>query len=671
MKKILTILATIMLAFALLSVSSVAAEGSATSSPSYEIDYYGRNLLVKYDNSEELLYVYDALVEGVEASRAEIDISEFGGLYEDELKMVLDLYRYDHAEHFWLGNGYSMMQNERTDKIVTFIPTYTMSGSKLMFAKMEFNTRMNEILSRVNPDSSDFEKELFLHDAIAESVTYDKSRENAHNAYGALVDGYAVCDGYAEALQCLLQRVGIQSFIVTGNSFNPSTSSYEGHAWNYVRLGGKYYHVDLTWDDQEGYTFHAYFNVTDEYISADHEINDTAYDLPVCNSIAQNYFTVTGGKFDGYNVITVADYLSENSAYASLFLGSAQNASDFLSWFFDSSVMEAVISEMGISGAYSTNAASLGGEVLIRIDGYCSHDLTHNSASTATCSTPGNREHYLCNDCGKYFSDVYAENEIQRNSVFTPPTAHSFTKRVEDSDHLRSDGDCLTSKTYWLACSFCDGISDSLYFESEEIGDHRYTDEYKKTDDGHYRICDICDTPSATEPHTSAIPCEICHYDINHEHRKSSKIEGDESGHWYPCIDCSSKKFEEAEHTYTNACDETCNDCGWTRDVSHSFTRIVQNYRKHMFACDICGALSERVAHDDSDNDGRCDVCERTLEAARDPISAMKSTLIEIFADTRPTAAHITLLSITGVIGIAIIIMLKIMTVILFKDKDD
>ena len=52
-------------------------------------------------------------------------------------------------------------------------------------------------------------------------------------------------------------------------------------------------------------------------------------------------------------------------------------------------------------------------------------------------------------------------------------------------------------------------------------------------------------------------------------------------------------------------------------------------------------------------------------------MSAMKSTLTEMFADARPTVAHITLLSITGVIGIVIIIMLKIMTAILFKDRDD
>ncbi len=672
MKKILTIIATLALAFSLLATSAVALGGTQISSPSYEIDYYGRCLLSKYDNSENLLYVYDALVDGVEASKAEIDISEYGGLYEDEFAMVLDLYRYDHAEHFWLGNGYSMMQSDRTDKIVTFIPSYTMSGSTLMFAKMEFSSRINELLSLVNSEASDFEKELFLHDAIAESVTYDKGWENAHNAYGALVEGHAVCDGYAEAFQCLLQRVGIQSFIVTGNSFNPSTSSYEGHAWNYVRLGGKYYHVDLTWDDQEEYTFHAYLNVTDEYISADHEINDTHYDLPVCNSIAQNYFTVMGGAFDGYNVASVADYLKGNSAYASLFLNSTAKASEFLSWFFDSSVLTDIATEMGISGAYSANAASIGGEVVIKIYGYCSHSLTYVEYSPATCSSPGNREHYFCNDCGKYFNDPYAENEILKSSVFTSPTPHSFTKKIEDLDHLRSDGDCLTNRTYWYTCSDCNTISSHEYFESIAIGEHAYTGEYKKTDDGHYRICDICNTPSATEPHTSTdAPCAVCNFDINHEHKKSAKLESDESGHWYPCKDCSSKKFDEAEHTYSDSCDETCNDCGWERTVSHSFTRIVQNYKKHMLACDICGALSEREAHNDSDNDGKCDVCERTLEAARDPMSAMKSTLTEMFADARPTAAHITLLSITGVIGIVIIIMLKIMTALLFKDRDD
>ena len=89
-----------------------------------------------------------------------------------------------------------------------------------------------------------------LHDRLAAQVMYDGSAANAHDAYGALVDGKAVCEGYAKAFQYLLQKAGMQSFLITGSSTNPVSGTAEGHAWNVVRVAGEYYHVDTVWDDQ-------------------------------------------------------------------------------------------------------------------------------------------------------------------------------------------------------------------------------------------------------------------------------------------------------------------------------------------------------------------------------------------------------------------------------------
>ena len=141
----------------------------------------------------------------------------------------------------------------------------------------------------------EFEREMLLHDRLAKSITYDLNEKYAHTAYGALVNGRAVCDGYTQAFQYLLQSVGIQSFMVTG------TGKGGNHAWNIVRIDGRYYNVDLTWDDQERDTFYAYFNITDERIKEDHAFDTTVYRIPECNSTDANYFAVYGGIFNEFS----------------------------------------------------------------------------------------------------------------------------------------------------------------------------------------------------------------------------------------------------------------------------------------------------------------------------------------------------------------------------------
>ena len=166
---------------------------------------------------------------------------------------------------------------------------------------------------------------------------------NAHNAYGAFVDGVAVCEGYAEAFQVLLHRVGIRSYLVEGASINPSTGQSENHEWNAVEIDGNFYYVDVTWDDQSEYLFHAYFNVPESVLTRDHAINVMAYETPECNSSDMFYFNVEGGIINDLNVSDVS--AAFNGGYnGEIYLNSND---DFFTWF-DSNVYN-IIQEIGIA----------------------------------------------------------------------------------------------------------------------------------------------------------------------------------------------------------------------------------------------------------------------------------------------------------------------------------
>ena len=94
-------------------------------------------------------------------------------------------------------------------------------------------------------------------DFVTERTEYDRIHQKnsgyhlKSTAYGALINGYALCQGYAVTVYRLLRECGIGCRVITGTAVLPSGET-EAHAWNLVRIDGRYYNLDLTWDDQQG-----------------------------------------------------------------------------------------------------------------------------------------------------------------------------------------------------------------------------------------------------------------------------------------------------------------------------------------------------------------------------------------------------------------------------------
>ena len=83
----------------------------------------------------------------------------------------------------------------------------------------------------------------------------------------------------------------------------------EGHMWNVAVIDGESYHVDVTWDDPAGFEqlgpSHAFFNLTDEQISANHL--DFQPEPPGCTAARANYFVQNGLAFARYDEQARAD----------------------------------------------------------------------------------------------------------------------------------------------------------------------------------------------------------------------------------------------------------------------------------------------------------------------------------------------------------------------------
>lgn len=160
------------------------------------------------------------------------------------------------------------------------------------------NDKLDEIVSQIPDDSDDFEKLTFIHDYIISNCKYTAG-DNDATAYGCLVEGKAVCEGYAKAFDLLAKRVGIASLVLTG-----MTDDGENHAWNQFELGGTWYNADITWDDndKDGELSHVYFlcNDTSFYQNEDTpkdmhvHIADDEYIKPMKCKSADNYYVKAG-----------------------------------------------------------------------------------------------------------------------------------------------------------------------------------------------------------------------------------------------------------------------------------------------------------------------------------------------------------------------------------------
>jgi len=110
-------------------------------------------------------------------------------------------------------------------------------------------TKLNEVMDSLNLDGkSDYEKCKKIREWIGKNVKYDRDdpetsgRTNYHNMTGAILDGYAVCDGFANLFHYMASFAGLLTLFEEG----PTKGSGLQHAWNLVQINGTFYYTDCT-----------------------------------------------------------------------------------------------------------------------------------------------------------------------------------------------------------------------------------------------------------------------------------------------------------------------------------------------------------------------------------------------------------------------------------------
>ncbi len=215
----------------------------------------------------------------------------------------------DHPELFYV-EGYEFTEY-MTDAVVTeitFSGTYSTTAEEAEQIQLSIAQRLDDCFEQVPLNEDEYNTVKYLYDWLINNTEYDKEVENNQNIRSVFLQGKSVCQGYAKAMQYMLQKAGIQCLLVTG------FTNGERHGWNLVRVNGSYYYLDPTWGDASYASSgtdsisqdfvpainYDYFLVTTDEITRTHSIEKVVL-LPVCNTLTDNYYVREGLYFDSYD----------------------------------------------------------------------------------------------------------------------------------------------------------------------------------------------------------------------------------------------------------------------------------------------------------------------------------------------------------------------------------
>ena len=325
------------------------------------------------DGAASLASTYDAtaleklIVEGIKAWQTSIDVSELGLTRDDINNGAVRSIINSHPEFISLSGGYTYWTSGSTITKIAF--TYLTNAKE---EQQELDAALQEVKSKIDTSGmSDEEIVLAYHEYLTSTVAYAYedyfngtiAANHGYDMYGALVKHSCVCQGYAETMFYLLREAGLSCAIASSENIN--------HAWNIVKIHGKWYHIDATWDDpvwdMPGRSYHDYFLVSFDTMNKNTLINHTKdrTDMVVSAQWGDTYTTAVdttyeSGKF--WNGIEKAIFykdgywysISEGSSKTSFNINKYQYSTNINKVLYSGTAKWATPSGGYYSGVYSS-----------------------------------------------------------------------------------------------------------------------------------------------------------------------------------------------------------------------------------------------------------------------------------------------------------------------------
>ncbi len=241
-------------------------------------------------SSEKSAYlkIRSALINGRERLKIQLDSDTVNKLmnimYTSDVLVCFNIKSAEWVYSTWTG----------LSEVMTFGYNFSREDYRTILEKTD--EYAEKVISRFTEKTSDYAKIKYIHDYIINRCDYEIESPAANNAYGALVNRLAKCDGYAHAFNYICTKAGIRAVTVCGKEKDAPEDAY--HAWNKVYCGKKWYNVDLTWDDPltnvRDNKRYDYFMVSDKVMSATHAEISKGFTIPAAKDDSLNYYDIYG-----------------------------------------------------------------------------------------------------------------------------------------------------------------------------------------------------------------------------------------------------------------------------------------------------------------------------------------------------------------------------------------
>ena len=208
------------------------------------------NMLTTYAQARDPLWddVYDGLKNRKRIIRSESDEIMLGmtelqekAADDNDGKRMGDFYFYEFAKS--IGGDYTWNLNGEVK--YRFVVKYRYGKN----TQARFERELKNVMKSLHlTGRNDYDKVVTIHDFITDTVEYeDSGSELQYTAAGALLNRKAVCAGYALLFYRMCKEAKIPVNFISG--YGMDWGGIGTHGWNIVRLGDKWYNVDVTWDD--------------------------------------------------------------------------------------------------------------------------------------------------------------------------------------------------------------------------------------------------------------------------------------------------------------------------------------------------------------------------------------------------------------------------------------
>lgn len=255
--------------------------------------------------------VFDIIYDGLSTYKSSVFI--YQNIDTQRIFDIVGLVLTQHPEIFWSKGDCTFSSARR----LTFKYPYT--DQQIQEKKALIEQKAKDIIEKIGTAGDDYEKSLAIFDYITTHTDYaDTELENINEhmeittVEGVLLDGRAICSGYAKAYQYLLSLCGIDAITVIGEA--KTSKGTQRHAWTAQVVDGEIYFSDTTWGDglessgDDDFVIHTYFMMNSEEIEKTHTCDDEFKGIK-SNTLKNNYFVRQGLYLDEYNYAQARDIM--------------------------------------------------------------------------------------------------------------------------------------------------------------------------------------------------------------------------------------------------------------------------------------------------------------------------------------------------------------------------